>query len=249
MDYKRLSFLLSIFIHIGTGIFIFLNKVEVVKNKEKMIFVNLIEIKENPVVQYKKVDSKKDFKFKEEVNEDKIESVKKEINNEILKEEINEEKEMEKENKNILQYVEDKVLEKEIVLSGNSFGPNEVENSFDKGKNSLIEKGVDRGNLEVNLNKSLDTSYFKLVKKKIDEKIFYPEIARRRNIEGKVKIQFILNNDGNLREIKILKSSGNKILDDASIEIIKKSAPFPKFPENLDYKEISFSIDFNFYLK
>lgn len=48
--------------------------------------------------------------------------------------------------------------------------------------------------------------------------------------------------DGNVKEIRILHSSGNRILDDAAVRIVQLAAPFQKFPvemrKNTDLLEI-----------
>ena len=50
----------------------------------------------------------------------------------------------------------------------------------------------------------------------------YPLIARKKGWEGKVLIQAEINRDGNVSKIKILESSGFKILDNTSLETLKK---------------------------
>ena len=55
----------------------------------------------------------------------------------------------------------------------------------------------------------------------------YPIIARKRGIEGTVHVSFNIMADGNPYGIKILKSSGFRILDKATVKVVKKAAPFP----------------------
>ncbi len=50
----------------------------------------------------------------------------------------------------------------------------------------------------------------------------YPLIARKKGWEGRVIIQAEIDSQGNVSEIKVLKSSGFKVLDDASLETLKK---------------------------
>ncbi len=61
----------------------------------------------------------------------------------------------------------------------------------------------------------------------------YPDAARRQNLSGKLIVQVALYPNGNVREITIRKPSGHKILDDAAVRIVKLSAPFAPFPENI----------------
>ena len=55
----------------------------------------------------------------------------------------------------------------------------------------------------------------------------YPAIARKRGIEGTVHVSFNVMADGNPYGIRILKSSGFSILDNATVKVVQKAAPFP----------------------
>jgi protein TonB len=61
----------------------------------------------------------------------------------------------------------------------------------------------------------------------------YPAEARRAGIYGTLRLLVVLTADGSLKEVGILESSGNTVLDDAAIRIIRMAAPFPAFPEDM----------------
>lgn len=61
----------------------------------------------------------------------------------------------------------------------------------------------------------------------------YPDAARRQDLSGSLIVEVALYADGTVREIKILRPSGHKLLDDAAIRIVKLAAPFPGFPEEI----------------
>lgn len=63
--------------------------------------------------------------------------------------------------------------------------------------------------------------------------INYPEAARRQKINGSLVLDVALNPDGTINEIYIQRPSGNKLLDDAAIRIVKLAAPFSPFPETI----------------
>tara|TARA_B100000242_G_scaffold101863_1_gene70173 strand:- start:64 stop:780 length:717 start_codon:yes stop_codon:yes gene_type:complete len=50
----------------------------------------------------------------------------------------------------------------------------------------------------------------------------YPLIARKKGWEGRVIINAKIDREGNVSEIKVLESSGFKVLDNASLETLKK---------------------------
>ncbi|MGB3478827.1 MAG: energy transducer TonB [bacterium] len=51
----------------------------------------------------------------------------------------------------------------------------------------------------------------------------YPELAKKAGIEGTTVIKMLVDIDGSVREVKILKSSGNQMLDQAALVAAKKS--------------------------
>lgn len=61
----------------------------------------------------------------------------------------------------------------------------------------------------------------------------YPEEARKRKIYGKLTVMVALKPDGSLKEVKVLRSSGQTVLDDAAIRIVKLAAPFAPFTPDL----------------
>jgi protein TonB len=43
----------------------------------------------------------------------------------------------------------------------------------------------------------------------------------------------LLRPDGSVEMIEVLQSSGHQILDDAALQIVKLSSPFPRFPKEI----------------
>jgi protein TonB len=61
----------------------------------------------------------------------------------------------------------------------------------------------------------------------------YPQQAREQQIYGSLRMLVALRPTGTVQEIRILQSSGQRILDEAAIEIVRMAAPFEPFPEEL----------------
>lgn len=57
----------------------------------------------------------------------------------------------------------------------------------------------------------------------------YPEKARRQNLTGDLVLDVAINPDGSVHELNMVKSSGNKVLDDAARRIVKLAAPYDAF--------------------
>lgn len=61
----------------------------------------------------------------------------------------------------------------------------------------------------------------------------YPDEARRQGLSGKLMMDVTLNADGTVRNISILRPSGQPIIDEAAIRIVNLAAPFPPFPPEI----------------
>lgn len=85
-------------------------------------------------------------------------------------------------------------------------------------------------------------SYLEMVKLKIERQKKYPDIARTRQIEGRVTIRFVITPEGNIKGLKIVKTSGHNHLDQAALTAVKLSAPFPKPPKQFFKGEITLAI-------
>ncbi|MDH5543962.1 MAG: energy transducer TonB [Gammaproteobacteria bacterium] len=63
--------------------------------------------------------------------------------------------------------------------------------------------------------------------------LHYPAEARRRKLSGSVTMDVTLNDDGTIRRVEILRSSGHKMLDDAALSIVHLAAPYAPFSEDI----------------
>lgn len=61
----------------------------------------------------------------------------------------------------------------------------------------------------------------------------YPEAARNQGLSGSLQVAVAIRPDGSLFSVKILKSSGNPIIDEGAIKIVRLSAPFAPLPQDL----------------
>lgn len=57
----------------------------------------------------------------------------------------------------------------------------------------------------------------------------YPEEAKRRHLTGSLVLDVALKADGTVASISVLRSSGQKLLDDAAVRIIELASPFAPF--------------------
>ena len=73
--------------------------------------------------------------------------------------------------------------------------------------------------------------YIDRIKQQIDDAKEYPQRARRRNLEGVVKVMFTIGGKGELVSVRVSTSSGSRILDRSAIRAIEKAAPFDPPPK------------------
>jgi protein TonB len=61
----------------------------------------------------------------------------------------------------------------------------------------------------------------------------YPEAALREKLDGNLLLDVAINPDGSLKDIRVLKSSGHKILDEAARRIVRLAAPYPPLSDDI----------------
>ncbi len=64
----------------------------------------------------------------------------------------------------------------------------------------------------------------------------YPAKARQQSIYGDLRLVVSLLPNGDVHQVKILESSGHKILDQAAIRIVHLAAPYAPFPQKMKQK-------------
>jgi protein TonB len=102
--------------------------------------------------------------------------------------------------------------------------PSESSKLTDESKRLALEESFLRERLSVISN---------IVQRHIN----YPPIARRMGWEGRVLIGFILEPNGDIRDLKVLKSCGYEVLDKEALDAIRRSyKDFPKPPVSVMVK-------------
>jgi len=130
---------------------------------------------------------------------------------------------------------------KKVVKKSNK----NIRRTLIKKSKSLSKKGV-IGSKSNQKKEARQKEYYSKISKAINRNKSYPSKAKRRNIEGKVKVRVTLSKDGKLILYKIL--TGNRVFKKSIKNAIKKSFPIkpPKgmFNSNIDF---SFTISYKLY--
>ncbi len=100
--------------------------------------------------------------------------------------------------------------------------------------------------ISISTQASRYASYLHKVKRKIELVWEYPPLAGEMGIQGRLFVKFEIDRKGHLRMIKLLKSSGAKILDEEAIRAIKEAAPYPPFPPDFKVNSIKIHACFDY---
>lgn len=87
--------------------------------------------------------------------------------------------------------------------------------------------------------------YFQLTRERV-KRILYQRYTYTE--QGEVYLSFIVANDGSIKEIRVNeeKSSNSPYLREIAIASVKEASPFPAFPKDLEYPELSFNVIVSF---
>lgn len=86
-------------------------------------------------------------------------------------------------------------------------------------------------------------AYLNMVKKKIEAGKKYPPDAFKKGEEGESRLKFTILNDGSVKDVIIIRSSGSQSLDEASVQLVKSSSPFLPPPGN---RSLSIKVPINY---
>jgi len=89
--------------------------------------------------------------------------------------------------------------------------------------------------LTASTRKAIEASYLASWVQKIEHtgNLNYPQEARLKKLDGRLRMSVRINADGELLDMQITSSSGTPLLDEAARQILRMSQPFAPFPEEL----------------
>lgn len=87
----------------------------------------------------------------------------------------------------------------------------------------------------VNARSSVEASYLAHWVRRVERigNLNYPHQAASRNLHGRLILDVLINHTGRVLSVKIAKSSGSVVLDDAAKRIVRLASPFAPFPKAL----------------
>ena len=206
--------LLSILIHLC--LFLLTSLKKDVALGDKIIPIEIIDILAEPSQgeNFKRKGEKSVNKTQKKLHKEKV--IEKKINEELLK---------------LDETLKTKDASK-VIKKNNYISPSKNANTYkeigSEGKlnSNEVEKGSIKGKGEEKI------TCLSCLKPK------YPKIALKRGYEGILKLKILISKDGEVSDIKLIKSSGYTILDSSGINAAKKSSFYPLTKErtlNIEY--------------
>jgi protein TonB len=89
--------------------------------------------------------------------------------------------------------------------------------------------------------------YLTTVKQAIDIVWVYPEIAKRYGLQGKLLLEFTVAGNGQLEELRLIRSSGSSILDEEAMRAVQAAAPFRPIPRSMGRNHLPIVASFEYY--
>ena len=73
--------------------------------------------------------------------------------------------------------------------------------------------------------------YLEAWRRKVERigKLNYPQEARSRGLSGSLRLLVTITAEGTLRDVRVLETSGHRILDEAALHIVRLAAPYAPF--------------------
>ena len=93
--------------------------------------------------------------------------------------------------------------------------------------------GAGGGGAAQTAGKAAESAYRAQVAAKLARSKFYPNAARRDRLTGRATVRFTLNASGRVTAVKVVRSAGSRILDDAAVDMVRRAAPYPPIPRGL----------------
>ncbi|MFZ5995360.1 MAG: TonB family protein [Thermodesulfobacteriota bacterium] len=90
--------------------------------------------------------------------------------------------------------------------------------------------------------------YLALIRTLLEEYKEYPLWARRNNREGIVGLHFVICRDGRVEDLRVVRSSGFSLLDEAAERTVRRIGKFPSIPNELAMNKLSLDVPLVFKL-
>lgn len=81
---------------------------------------------------------------------------------------------------------------------------------------------------------------------KLRRALRYPAAAKRQRLRGEVHVAFTVSGSGSVSSVRVVRSSGAAVLDQAAVETVRRAAPFPPIPAEAGRSNWPFTVPLAF---
>ena len=122
------------------------------------------------------------------------------------------------------------------------------------GISDIHEEDTGEGGPEKSLDvrkaeKEFLNAYLKQLVQRIEKAKHYPRRARRKDREGTVKVEILIDASGEVQHISLQTRSAYRSLDKAALEAIEDARPFPPFPDGVGLRHLKITIPIEYRLR
>ena len=97
--------------------------------------------------------------------------------------------------------------------------------------------------------RQLERAYYGTLNRFLKKEKNYPRSARRLQLEGTVWIELMVNHEGKILKVDVLRSSGHDVLDKDALAWVQNMKKLPSPPNHLKWKQRAVRIPFNYRLQ
>lgn len=94
-----------------------------------------------------------------------------------------------------------------------------------------------------------EADYISLVNSHLARRKRYPAEARQARQQGVVTVRFTVNSDGTVTNASVRRSSGHDLLDQATLDLLQRVSPLPRFPRVLTRSSITLTLPIEYSLQ
>lgn len=115
-----------------------------------------------------------------------------------------------------------------------------------KTKGRSAKRAGDGGRKQRATGKANISNYLGKVISRLHRQKRYPKDARRKKIQGTAVVAFVINANGSIGNLRIRRSAGHAMLDQAVLSMVRRAAPFPPIPAKSGKKRMPISVPVKF---
>lgn len=97
--------------------------------------------------------------------------------------------------------------------------------------------------------KAQEANYFAQLSAHLNKRKRYPTEAKKARQQGIVTVRFTVFADGSVTGASIRKSSGHDLLDAATLDLLQRVAPLPRFPKSMTKASVTLSLPIDYSLQ